>query len=465
MKTVHMKNTKTVLFRLVSIFVIIIMMTCEEQVYDNPFDAEAELNPNEWAPSNLQVQAISDSEIKLTWTQVEKRISGFIIERKADSAEFIQISAVNYDKTEFNDTELNYGTDYTFRVKAFTDHNESNYDTSNMTSTSFPPPTNLTAIPINDQSIQLTWSDNCNFELGYRLERSNGGDFTLIAEVGENITEFIDADLTLDANYSYRVKAFTELNESEFTNSVEITLFYDCEGIFMGTVIEDCYGDCNGTAFINGCEYCVEGNTGLYADYCYVTDIDGNTYTTVFIGDQIWMAENLKVTHYRDGISIPTGYSNSSWKNLSTSAYAVYEGNENNTAIYGYLYNWHAINDSSNIAPEGWHVPADSEWTTLIEYLGSNAGSKLAGNADLWIDGNLVNNPDFGTSGFTALPSGLRNYVYGEYGGLGFYGYFWSSTEYNYDNAIPRIINYHALTVAQNNSSKRFGFSVRCVKD
>ena len=89
-----------------------------------------------------------------------------------------------------------------------------------------------------------------------------------------------------------------------------------------------------------------------------VTDIDGNVYQTVPIGDQLWMAENLKVTHYNNGDEIPTGYSNSAWSNLSTGAYAVYDDNESNADTYGYLYNWYAVDDWwHGVCPDGWHVP------------------------------------------------------------------------------------------------------------
>ncbi len=208
-----------------------------------------------------------------------------------------------------------------------------------------------------------------------------------------------------------------------------------------------------------------------------VTDIDGNVYQTIIIGTQEWMMENLKVTHYRDGTAIPTGHSNSDWSNLSTGAYAVYNDDESNADTYGYLYNWYAVDDSRNIAPEGWHVPTDDEWKTLEMYLGmsqgeadntgwrgTNEGSKLAGNADLWNNGNLENNAEFGTSGFTALPGGYRS-TNGYYYDLGSHGSFWSSTEDDSDTAWYRGLYYSNSGVARGGSYKLYGFSVRCVRD
>ena len=208
-----------------------------------------------------------------------------------------------------------------------------------------------------------------------------------------------------------------------------------------------------------------------------VTDIDGNVYQTVQIGDQVWMAENLKVTHYRNGDAIPNVTSNSEWAGLSTGAYCAYDDNESNADTYGYLYNWYAIDDSRNIAPEGWHVPTDAEWKELEMQLGmsqseaddtgwrgTNEGSKLAGNAALWHNGDLENNTNFGTSGFNALPGGYRYYG-GYYGDMGYGGYFWSSTESGSDDAWSRTLGYGSSEVYRYYSYKPGGFSVCCLRD
>ena len=209
-----------------------------------------------------------------------------------------------------------------------------------------------------------------------------------------------------------------------------------------------------------------------------IIDIDGNVYETIAIGEQVWMKENLKVTHYNDGSEIPTGYSNSEWVNLSTGAYAVYDDNESNADTYGYLYNWYAVDDERGVCPEEWHVPTDDEIKQLEMYLGmsqeeaddtgyrgTNEGSKLAGRADLWNDGALENNPEFGTSGFDFLPGGYRSYSNGSYYYMGFYGDFWSSTESNSGSAWGRRLGYYYSEVDRSNYYKRIGFSVRCIRD
>ena len=206
-------------------------------------------------------------------------------------------------------------------------------------------------------------------------------------------------------------------------------------------------------------------------------DIDGNEYKIVRIGDQIWMAENLKVTRYRNGDKIPTGHSNSSWSSLSTGAYAVYNGDENNANTYGYLYNWYTVNDSRNIAPEGWHVPSDDEWITLTDYLDNHrgrfyiegdAGSQLAGNTDLWNNGNLEYNLEFGTSGFTALPGGLRKNTNRHYNWKGERAFFWSSSQSNNDRGWIRWLSSSDSGVNLFKNGKNMlqnGYSVRCLRD
>ncbi len=196
-----------------------------------------------------------------------------------------------------------------------------------------------------------------------------------------------------------------------------------------------------------------------------VTDIDGNVYQCVKIGDQWWMAENLKVTHYRNGEAIPNVTDGSEWSNLTTGAWCAYNNDNGNVSTYGLLYNWYAVDDSRNIAPESWHVPTDEEWQTLVDYLGGSsvAGGKLKETGTThWYSPNTGATNE---SGFTALPGGYRDYNYGTFYNVGGYGYWWSSTGYSSSNVWNRILNYNNSDVYRNSHSKRSGFSVRCVRD
>ena len=212
-----------------------------------------------------------------------------------------------------------------------------------------------------------------------------------------------------------------------------------------------------------------------------VTDYDGNVYQTVQIEDQFWMAENLKVTHYRNGDAIQYVQSESSepdvWENLSTGAYGYYNDDLSHQETYGNLYNWYAVDDSRGVCPDGWHVPTDDEYKALEMYLGmsqseaddtgwrgTNEGSKLAGNASLWNSGSLESNAEFGTSGFAGLPSGYRVFNNGYYYNIGYFGYFWSSSEYSSSHAWYRGLGYYSTSVYRYGGSRRYGFSVRCVR-
>ncbi|MBS3740895.1 MAG: fibrobacter succinogenes major paralogous domain-containing protein [Candidatus Cloacimonetes bacterium] len=212
--------------------------------------------------------------------------------------------------------------------------------------------------------------------------------------------------------------------------------------------------------------------------YGTVTDIDCNEYGTIIIGDQEWMAENLKVTHYRNGDAIPNVTNNSTWAGLSSGAYCYYNNNSANGDTYGALYNWFAVNDSRGLAPEGWHVPTDDEIKQLEMYLGlsqsqanntswrgTNEGSKLAGGYELWHNGSLRDNPEFDTSGFSFFPGGYRYYNDGSFNySMTYYGYLWASTEYNSLNGWYRLLYSNNTKVYRHFYFKQNGFSVRCVK-
>jgi uncharacterized protein (TIGR02145 family) len=282
--------------------------------------------------------------------------------------------------------------------------------------TVIPAPSNLSAQAIDDQSIQLTWTDNCTFEEGYRLERDSGSGFVQIAELEENANEYIDSGLIYGNSYQYRVRAFTTYNISAHSNDV--------------------------------------------VPIWTVTDIDGNVYRTVKIGNQIWLAENLKVKKYRDGTEIPNAIDNYQWPGQSSGAWCYYNNDSGNGETYGALYNWQAVNDSRNLAPEGWHVPTDEEWQELADYLGGSsvAGKKLKTTSGWSNNGNGIDEVGFG-----AFPGGYRNYG-------GFYemrgtAYFWSSSEGSSYDAWGRLLNGSDNGIGRLYWDKTWGFSVRCVRD
>jgi len=208
-----------------------------------------------------------------------------------------------------------------------------------------------------------------------------------------------------------------------------------------------------------------------------ITDVDGNSYNTVYIGGQLWMTENLKVTHYHDGTPIPLVEDESAWDALgyTDKAYCYYQNSSANGDTYGALYTWAAaMNDAASsdnnpsrvqgVCPDGWHLPSDDEWTELTDYLGgeSGAGGKLKETGTThW---NSANTGATNSSGFTALPGGYR-LSDGSFLGLGLNVIFWSATEYGSSRAWRCYLNHECSAVNRHNIYKTEGFSVRCTKD
>jgi uncharacterized protein (TIGR02145 family) len=205
-----------------------------------------------------------------------------------------------------------------------------------------------------------------------------------------------------------------------------------------------------------------------------VTDASGITYKTVKIGGQWWMAEDLKTTVYRDGSPITQSQTLASWS-TDQEGYCIFE---NNPAAPGLLYNWYAVNDSRNIAPQGWRVPTDQDWKVLEQYLGLNAadadktgwrgtdqGEKLKSKGtsgwqrfgDVW---------PTNSSGFTALAGGCRlpNATFGN-PGLFSTGFWWTISEHNSEESWYRHLDYKSKNIFRYHSDKNYGFSIRCIKE
>jgi uncharacterized protein (TIGR02145 family) len=227
-----------------------------------------------------------------------------------------------------------------------------------------------------------------------------------------------------------------------------------------------------------------------------ISDIDGNTYNTVLIGNQCWTRENLKVTKYNDGTSVtldatqtsPGDGTSPTWENRTAGAYTIYD-NETSSGVnatnYGFLYNWYAakgvVSTGStaykNLCPTGWHVPLDAEWTILIKELdpsqlvnssnvltmkgaqSTSAGGKLKANSTLWRTNTGTNNYLF-----SGLPGGYRDYD-GAFYYDSFFANFWSATESSISEAWQRSLLHGASSILRNTDTKNYGLSVRCLKD
>ncbi len=254
------------------------------------------------------------------------------------------------------------------------------------------------------------------------------------------------------------------------------------DGQGMGTFTSNITGLTSSTTYyvrayatnVNGTSY---GEQRSFTAGTFTDSRDGNVYKTVRIDNQTWMAENLR---YLPNVSAPATPASGTYGVY----YYVYDYSgtsvsaakaTSNYSTYGVLYSWKAAMAS---CPAGWHLPSDAEWKDLemflgmtqdqaddVGYRGTNQGSQLAGNADLWENGTLENTSGFGTSGVFALPGGCRSRADGSFHSLGSNGHWWSITEVYSSYAWRRYLSEFSSSVYRDYANKDFGFSVRCVKD
>ncbi len=189
-----------------------------------------------------------------------------------------------------------------------------------------------------------------------------------------------------------------------------------------------------------------------------VTDIDGNNYKSVILGNQEWLTDNLKVTKFRNGQPIPHIQDSIVWNAWSNGAYVFYK----NDTKHGVLYNWLVVNDSRGVCPMGWHVPSSAEWDTLAKFLGGNeiAGGKMKARLH-W---ETPNTSATNESEFHALPKGMYG-VNGSFNNVGKNAYWWSATENDKISAWGREIGFNESGLFIGHGDKRDGLSIRCLKN
>jgi uncharacterized protein (TIGR02145 family) len=415
------------------------------------------------APSNLQGVASSTSQINLSWTDNSTNETGFKIERRTGSANYAVVGTVNADVLLFSDTGLTPNTTYIYRVYAFNSVGKSITYSNEVTITTLALPilTTTAATSItqttatsggtisSDGGSAITargvcWSTSTNPSIALPTKTTDG---TGIGAFTSNLTG-------LSANTTYYVRAYA-------TNSL---------GVGYGNEINFT------TPSIN-----VPGPN--------VTDIDGNTYQSVTNCGLTFTKQNLNVSKYSDGTPIPQVTDPTQWANLSTGAWCYYNNDPVNSAVYGKLYNWYAvagIYDAAsianpalrkNLAPAGWHVPSDGEWSSLINCLDPNAdggnivpnlaGGKMKTTGTIQAGTGLWQSPNTdatNVSGFSGLPAGYRDYD-GTFYLFGSFGIWWSSSEFLISNVWTRHQYSNLGSAFRNTSAKEGGFSLRCLRD
>jgi len=235
----------------------------------------------------------------------------------------------------------------------------------------------------------------------------------------------------------------------------------------LGTYSIEIFGLTSGVKYFIRA-YCDEGGVCVYGGEIEVTtvtnadiisDVEGNNYVIVSIGNQVWMRDNLKVTHYRNGEPILNLTDNSLWSNAKIGAFCYYGNNPNMNGIYGALYNFYTTIDGRYLCPTGWRVPSQEEWEVLIENLGgeSIAGGKMKEAGTLhW---NSPNKGATNESSFTGLPAGYRDNN-GEFNEMGVYGKWWSTS----NDSSYRYLSFNDASLSKENNYKVFGTSIRCLK-
>ncbi len=317
---------------------------------------------------------------------------------------------------------------------------------------------------------------------------------TLTTTVVSSITStsaMSGANITSDGNDSITVRGLCWNTTGSPTTNNSITT----DGISKGSFSSKIVGLTPNTtyfvrAYATNSEGTAYGNEQTFTSAApppTVTDIDGNVYNTVILGTQTWMVENLKTTKYNDGTNIPL-VSDNTWGALTTPAYCWYNNDVANKTIYGALYNWYTAN-TGKLAPTGWHVPTDAEWSTLENYLiangynynGTTTGDRTTNNKiakSLAATTNWTTSTGVGTpgndltknnsSGFTAFPGGWRSWNNNAYSKLGTAGY-WLTTSISTiasPNIMFRSLNYSTNAgVITDYQSKSNGYSVRCIKN
>ncbi len=387
---------------------------------------------------NFKATPGQGKSINLTWVDECTFETGFKLERKTAKTPWVEIGVIDRDVTNFVDKDVNSGIEYSYRISALTPIVQSLKSSSNRLTLIMSKPSNLKTSGQYSSNINLEWTDNCEYESGFRVEQDSGAGFQVIAEVTSNTQSYIQRGLKPLVFYKYRVCAFTTTDTSDFSDIATAVILIPIE------------------------------------------DVDGNQYETVAIGDQIWMSENLRTKHYRNGDSIKNIPKDDDWVSSTLGAYCG-ENRYGWKPEYGTLYNWYAVSDIRNIAPAGWHVPTDADWNKLEHELGitnetidefgvrgwNSVGSKLAGT-QFWRPGALTESKEFGSSGFNAVPAGYRNSYSGTFYEIGSTCIYYTSTENNESNnnsVIIRSMDYNSVDFQRNPGSKNGAYSVRCVKD
>ena len=393
-------------------------------------------------PTNLSGNNPASSQIVLTWTDNSTNETGFKIERKTAQTNYTLIGNSNADVTTYTDNTVLNNIPYTYRVYAYNNVGNSLTYSNEFTITSVGIPV-LTTLPIT--SINYTSAVS-----GGNISDNGGANVT---------TRGIVWDTNPNPTISLSTKTVNGNGNGTFNSNIS--------SLTPGTTyyVRAYATNSKGVGYGENISFTT---TVLYSNGNGLTDICGNNYPSVIIGQQEWMKKNLDVCKYRNGDIIPQVQDPTQWENLTTGAWCYYQNNTANGTVYGKLYNYYAVVDPRGLAPQGWHVPSDAEWNILFTTIG---GSSIAGGKLKEVGTNHWNSPNTGAtneSGFTALPGGIRNSSFssltnGYFSGINTQAFWWSNPS-NPQGSFGCSYN-ESGAGGSDQIFYNSGLSVRCVKD
>ena len=392
------------------------------------------------APSNLAGVVVSTTQINLSWIDNSSDETSFKIERKTGTATYAVVGTVNANIVAYNDLGLTPNTSYTYRVCSYNSVGNSATYTNEITLTT-PSIVNLPTLTTTAASSIATTT------------AVSGG--SISSDGGASVTaRGVCWSTSANPTVALSTKTIDGTGTGAFTSTIS--------GLTANTTyyIRAYATNSAGTAYGAGLSFTTSNTSSATS----VTDVDGNTYQLVTICNQTWTKSNLNVSHYRNGDVIPQVTDPTQWFNLTTCAWCYYANTTANGTTYGKLYNWYAVKDPRGLAPAGFHVPSDTEWTTLSSCIGTyNPEGGILKEAGIlhWASPNTGAIDSYF---FTALPGGFQNYD-GGFWSITNEGFWWTSSAYDSTSAWSRSMIYNDDILHFNINVKTSGFSVRCIKD
>lgn len=424
-------NSKYILF-----FVLIFLnISCQKLEWNNPYDLASPKSL--FTPNNLTALQINKT-VKLSWTETNSNITGYTIYKQVENGSLITLGSVSKSITSFIDNSLELGKNHTYKIVAFAGSNLSNQIETTIK------PSGPPIIP----SIGINFKTYTSIE--YNVSNIN--------DQGATITKkglcwsFTNAAPTISDNITSEGSGNTNFNSKITSLKNNIT-------IYTRPYATNSWGTSYGPVFAIPLI--------LNSPNITIKDVENNSYPTVQIGDQIWMAKNLMTTKYNNGSPIPKITDQNQWINTTSGAYCDFANNINYVNDYGHLYNYFSVVDSKNLCPTGFHIPSKSEVESLINYLEgpTNAAIMLKDAGTTYWDKSFGNN----LSGFSARAGSWRGgdgifYYAPKFGGG---AWFWTSTKE--DPKYPWVFYINSETTAGLSKDSYFaypaGTSIRCLKN